>query len=187
MQQLRGHPAAPVGTAACRIPTRMAQTLKKPTGSQDNILAINHLYSRGLPRHTRMAPPPPIAASPPAWPRRRIGLPGGLLLRRRRYIFVSRGLVPRSGSYPRSRRHHHPFHGGDLCGHPAPTFLHMLFYGPTLTSYPLPLTPYLLPLTSYLLPLTSYLLPLTHIRDRSAGLIWSKNSNAATLTSNCII
>ena len=38
-------------------------------------------------------------------------------MRRRRYIFVSRGLVPRSGSYPRSRRHHHLLPGGHLCIH----------------------------------------------------------------------
>ena len=36
-------------------------------------------------------------------------------MRRRRYIFVSRGLVPQSGSYPRSKRTHYPFPGGDLC------------------------------------------------------------------------
>ena len=44
-------------------------------------------------------------------------MPGGHLMRRRRYIFVSRGLVPRSGSYPRSRRHHHLLPGGHLCIH----------------------------------------------------------------------
>ena len=38
-------------------------------------------------------------------------------MRRRRYIFVSRGLVPRSGFYPRSRRHHHLLPGGHLCIH----------------------------------------------------------------------
>ena len=40
---------------------------------------------------------------------------GAALMRRRRYIFVSRGLVPRSGSYPRSGRQYQPFPGGDLC------------------------------------------------------------------------
>ena len=44
-------------------------------------------------------------------------MPGGHLMRRRRYIFVSRGLVPRSGSYPRSRRHSHLLPGGHLCIH----------------------------------------------------------------------
>ena len=44
-------------------------------------------------------------------------MPGGHLMRRRRYIFVSRGLVPRSGSYPRSRRQHHLLPGGHLCIH----------------------------------------------------------------------
>ena len=42
-------------------------------------------------------------------------------MRRRRYIFVSRGLVPRSGSYPRCDAPHQPFPGGDLCTHKGVT------------------------------------------------------------------